>query len=55
MPRSRDIHVQRHTHFQIALPEHLLHQQIGIDRAALRRQDDANILSAFVMDIVQQR
>ena len=54
-PLVEHIHVERDAGFQIALAEQLLHQQVGIDRAAFGREHDADIFGAFVVDVVEQR
>ena len=54
-PRSSTFMLSGKRDFQVGLAEQLLHQQFRLDGAALGRQHDADVLGAFVVDVVQQR
>ena len=41
--------------FEIGRAEQLLHQEFGLDRAALGHQHDADVFRGFVAHVVEQR
>ncbi len=49
-----NVQIQRKARFQIRLPEQLLHQDFGLDGAALGHQYDADVLSGFVAHIIER-
>ena len=50
-----DVHVEPEARFEVCRAEHQLHELFGIDRAAAREEDQADIFGGFVPDIVEQR
>ena len=51
----QDVEVERDARLEIGQPEQRLHHQRRIDRAALRLDDDADVLGQLVADVGDQR
>ncbi len=49
-----DVEIQGDARFQLGLAEQLLHQDLRLDRAALRHQHDADVLGGFVAHILER-
>ena len=49
------IHVERHARLELGQLEHLLHEEDGIDGAALRLEHEAHVFRQLVADVGEQR
>ncbi len=55
LPGRQHVHVEAEAHLELGQAEEALHQQDGIDGAALRLEDEADLLGALIAHIAEQR
>ena len=55
VPRDSTFMLSEMRRFELGQPEQRLHQQLGIDGAALGLEDEADVLGEFVAHVVDQR